>query len=103
MTRRITGAEARDLAKEAGTFEVSGVALIHVGGSIRCVADICDQQQGPLLAAAPALAHSLSETEAERDALAAKLALIRERIEDCDYASRESEGAAFAALREAAK
>lgn len=108
MTRRYTGAEARELRRGVGPFEVSGVVIVnaHPAAAIRCVADINDQTLGPLLAAAPDLAESLAAVEAERDALRAKAsaALAAYDALHCDdgYTGARFE-AALAALREAAK
>lgn len=92
MTRRYTGAEARELRRGVGPFEVSGVVIVnaHPAAAIRCVADINDQTLGPLLAAAPDLAESLAAVEAERDALSRALFL--------SDAARDNEESAYLAL-----
>lgn len=115
MTRRYTGAEARELRRGVGPFEVSGVVIVnaHPAAAIRCVADINDQTLGPLLAAAPDLAESLAAVEAERDAYRAYYEARQAMYAAQDSDSLAEEFAAqdrarearerIAALREAAK
>lgn len=110
MTRRYTGAEARELAAKATQGEWTATDDYYewcvVGPRGMVIADTASdtdagRANAALIAAAPDLAASLAAAEAERDALRAA---VREYLrmydmgctfDDCDPA--------LAALREAAK
>ncbi len=118
MTRRYTGAEARELAAKASpgpwTSRVrDGVRYVDAprdGGGASIVCELFSRgADASLAAAAPDLAESLAAVEAERDALRAAARELLGAYGDfsVEYPPTIDEAARFhaalAALREAAK
>ena len=121
MTRRYTGAEARELAAKAspGPWRVGACHWVRRADRTP-VAKNTSPEDAALLAAAPDLAESLAAVEAERDALRVERDAYREyyrarqaliTADDADstsvlFAAEDRVSAArerIAALREAAK
>ena len=118
--RRITGAEARELAAKAtpGAWSTGDDCSVCAGREL--VANAYREPDARLLAAAPDLAESLAAAEAERDALRAKIVAYGQAHDArTAHSKRADSGAelwfaerdelnnavsdALAALREAAK
>ncbi len=126
MTRRYTGAEARELAAKAtpGPWHASDDCSVCAGREL--VANAYREPDARLLAAAPDLAESLAAVEAERDAGVECVRALRDMLSQtererdalraavrsalaaydavyCDDGYHLDREAALAALREAAK